>query len=174
MNVPRLITCRLTLRAVDERDIDAITRVAGEYNVSKWLVPVPHPYSRDEAEAFVGDVHAGKHGMIWAVEREGACIGLVGLGPELGYWLDPAHWRQGYMTEAVFAAINWWFANTDCDEIPCAFFNGNIASSRIQEKLGFEEIGDRMSHSLARGEDVPSRRTVLTRARWSGLRAGAD
>lgn len=173
-SAPVLRTARLTLRPVAEQDIDAITRVVSDYEVSKWLAPVPHPYMRADAETFVREVGMRKHGTVWAMELEGVCIGLVGVDPVLGYWLDPMHWGQGYMSEAVAAAVDYWFTHTECDVIPCSYFKGNAASARIQENLGFEELGDSTSHSLARGSDVPSRETRLTRERWSALRHTRD
>ena len=42
-------------------------------------------------------------------------------------------------------------------------FEGNPASLRIQEKLGFEVAGRSMVHCLAQGRDLPHIDTQITR-----------
>ena len=174
MSVPTLHTGSLTLRPTCPEDAPAITRIAGDYEVSKWLVPVPHPYSLADAEAFLSDVADGKAGDIWAIEVEGALCGMIGIGASLGYYLCPTKWGQGIITGAVRVAVDHHFESTQAQKLTSYHFTRNIGSGRVLEKVGFVETGVQTSHSLARGEDVPSRTMCLTRDRWTALRAARD
>ena len=174
MSVPTLKTGSLTLRPPRADDAPAIARILADFEVSKWLVPVPHPYTVADAEAFLAVVGDGRAGQVWAIEHEGTLCGLIGVGPSLGYYLCPEKWGQGLMTGAVRAVVDHYFEITGAEELPSYHFIENVGSGRVLEKAGFVETGFKTSHSLARGEDVRSRTMCLTRDRWTALRAARD
>jgi RimJ/RimL family protein N-acetyltransferase len=156
----------LVLRKLALDDLDEVVRIAGNFEVSKWLVPVPYPYTTDDAQAFFREVKQGNLGFIWAIEFEDKFVGLIGAGPGLGYWLCPSVWGKGLMTEAAEAVVNAYFQYTDATEIPSSYFEGNVGSARVLERAGFVETERGNSFSLARNEEVKSRHMVLTRKRW--------
>lgn len=166
---PRLVTKRLVLRPLSKGDADDIVRIAGNYEVSRWLMPVPHPYAPSDAQAFLARVLDGEEGPVWAVTQEVQMIGVIGLDDMVGYYLQPESWGQGLMSEAVAAAVSWRFSLGDLDRIRSGFFDGNDGSRRVLEKAGFRPTGRDMSYSTARGEQVPHTRMELTRATWSAL-----
>ncbi|MCF3936016.1 GNAT family N-acetyltransferase [Acuticoccus sp. M5D2P5] len=49
---PVLKTERLLLSAPTPDDRAAIQRLADDYDVSRWLMRVPHPYTLDDADFF--------------------------------------------------------------------------------------------------------------------------
>jgi RimJ/RimL family protein N-acetyltransferase len=59
---------------------------------------------------------------------------------ELGYWLGKDYWNNGYMTEAAKALIEFGFSILNLNAIWCGYYEGNIKSKRVQEKLGFEFV----------------------------------
>ena len=78
---------------------------------------------------------------------DGAVLGETGLYParddgvdtgeiELGHRYGPTAWGQGYGFEAA-AAIMSWAAELGLTELVSIIQEGNIASRRIAEKLGF-------------------------------------
>ncbi len=62
---------------------------------------------------------------------------------EIGYGIDPAYQRQGYMTEAVQALIDWAFQSLECKVITATdILKSNIASQRVVEKVGMRVCGE--------------------------------
>ncbi|MGW8381121.1 GNAT family protein [Streptomyces sp. ODS28] len=56
-----LSTGRLTLRPLEERDVDAVTAACQDPEILRWI-PLPEPYEREHAEQFVLEVSgAGWH-----------------------------------------------------------------------------------------------------------------
>ncbi|MEM9716452.1 MAG: GNAT family protein [Pseudomonadota bacterium] len=82
--------------------------------------------------------------------ENGALIGAVTLdnirsGPnksaEIGYWLGHAYQRQGYMSEALDAAVHYAFEQKDLSRIEAACLPDNMASRNLLEKSGFKYEG---------------------------------
>ena len=48
-----LLTARLRLRPVDGRDLDGLVALLGDWDVVRLTAAIPHPYSLDDAKAFV-------------------------------------------------------------------------------------------------------------------------
>ncbi len=55
---------------------------------------------------------------------------------DLSYHLQPEFWGLGFATEAVKAALQWFFANTTEDEVNAVTQIANIPSCRLLERLG--------------------------------------
>lgn len=76
---------------------------------------------------------------------------------EIGYWLDPKYAGQGYMTDAVNAVANEFFA-MGFHRIIILANPENIASCKVAEKCGFEREGIMQSYGFNLGlnkrEDV--------------------
>jgi RimJ/RimL family protein N-acetyltransferase len=83
------------------------------------------------------------------LRANGTCIGSLGFkgGPvngavEIGYGIDAPHEKQGYMTEAVKAAMNWVFTRPYVYFVMAETERENRASIRILEKNGFKPTGE--------------------------------
>ncbi|WP_394177108.1 GNAT family N-acetyltransferase [Yoonia maritima] len=166
MTVPTLRTQRLVLGELCRADLDNVVRYAGDYDVSKWLVPVCHPYTQSDADAFLEMDRLGQLGSLWVIKQNDAFLGVVSIGKELGYWLGQPAWGQGIMTEAAGAALSSHFLNRGVGKVCSSYFVGNRASARVLEKLGFVEVGEKVQFSKARNANVAARLVELTRARW--------
>ncbi|KQB98002.1 hypothetical protein AL073_03595 [Loktanella sp. 1ANDIMAR09] len=166
VTVPTLRSARLVLRDLRPDDLDAVTLLANDFEVSKWLVPVPFPYARADADDFLRMDITGELGLLWVILRDDVLIGVVSTGKELGYWLGQPFWGQGYMTEAAQAAVDHSFAASDMDKMHSSHFTENHGSRRVLEKLGFQDVGGHVHFSNARQADVPGRSMLLTRDRW--------
>lgn len=167
-NRPDLATKRLLLRRPDDRDVDVIVSVVGDWEVARRLARVPHPYNQSDARFFLDHVVPAE--WVWAVTLSGAdkLLGTIGLTPEqgtdaaeLGYWLAPTHWGTGITTEAAKAVVAFGFEHLGLPVITSGYFEDNHASGRVLRKLGFMETGHVMRPSLAAGGEVPSIRMVL-------------
>lgn len=175
---PVLTTPRLVLRAPEARDAGAIARFLNDFAVSGNLARVPYPYHLEDAEAWLRTRRPAMppEQTNFAILHEGDYAGQVGFspgskGPVIGYWLGQPFWGRGFMTEAVTACLDWFFATTRVDTVQSGVFHFNAASLAIQARLGFTEIGRSSVLCLARGAEVEHIDTQLTRARYSERRS---
>ncbi len=145
-------TQRLKLRPLEPTDVDDLWTHASDPKLSPLMSWSAHK-DRAETKAFVeGQIAARAKGtdLAWAIEHEGrasGCIGLSGITwtmrawridrAELGYWLAIPLWKQGYMTEAATAATRWAFETLGLHKITIGCIEGNEASKKIIEKLGY-------------------------------------
>ncbi len=170
-------TSRLTLRAPDSSDLDALVTGLDDPAVARMLSRVPHPYGPAEAEAFLALASSGNAGgqcLFLAIDLNGTLIGGIGLHglPEVedfGYWLARPYWGKGYASEAAAAVLGHAFQTLGVDRVLSGAFVDNPGSLRVQDKLGFERVGTSMRYSRARGATVEHVDTVLTRARFAEL-----
>jgi RimJ/RimL family protein N-acetyltransferase len=172
----RLETERLWLRWPRMSDAETIARLAGDPEVSSQTANIPHPYNLRDAEQFIRRARAENEsgqGLVLALALKGPSddvIGVIGAHgsafrgtAHLGYWLGRDYWGQGLMTEAARVFVDLVFGMTSLGEIVCDAPPGNLASRRVQEKLGFTSLGDMEIEAPARGGRVTVARTRLSR-----------
>lgn len=91
-----------------------------------------------------------KSGIRWGISLKGSfnIIGTIGFNnftrkhrANIGYDLLPQYWNQGYATEALKAVINFGFNQFEINRIEAEVMQGNIASERVLQKLGFKKEG---------------------------------
>lgn len=171
-----LKTARLQLRPFQLADAERVETRLGDYEVSKTLARVPYPYTSEQVSAWLERVV--DPGMTseadFAIDAGDGVIGGVGLREvdgiaQLGYWLAKPYWGLGLMSEAASESLVWLFKTTDHDVVASGAFEGNAASLRIQDKLGFKITETRMQHGLAQGKDMPHIHTLLHRNQFRPL-----
>lgn len=152
---------RLHLRPWDGGDVDAVLRAGTDPEVQRWT-QVPSPYTRADAEDFVGryvpQSWADDGELVWAVcdATTGAPLASVGLHParrgerEVGFWCLPEARGQGVVPDAVHAVSRWAFAELGLARLEWAAEVGNTASLRAAVKAGFAFEGRRRSSLHAR------------------------
>lgn len=168
---PLLETPRLRLRAPGFGDARRLTAFLDNFAVSGNLARVPHPYTLEHADAWLAGwrADAAPADTCFILElRDIGAIGSIGFQSrdgvaEIGYWLGEPFWGQGLMSEALYAALDWYFEMTDADYINSGLFHFNMASAAVQMKFGFVETGRSMRHCLARGKELEHIDTELTR-----------
>ena len=57
---------------------------------------------------------------------------------ELGYWLGKPFWGRGYIPEAAMELLRHGFEDLEMTTIWCGYYDGNMKSKRVQEKIGFQ------------------------------------
>ena len=173
MTRPEIRTRHLHLRPMQEDDVDRIVRFLSDFEVSKWLARVQHPYEESHAIDWVkrnqSQRPADQSGFV--LDMGDGLIGSIGYHlideiPNVGYWLAKPFWGRGLMSEAVEAVIAWLFSVSDHQLIRSGIFEGNQASLRIQQKLGFKIIGSEKKHCLARGKNLTHLEMRLSRRRF--------
>lgn len=153
MQAPELQTERLILRQFAHDDCDRLCRLAGHRRVYETTLEIPHPYTADDAEAWIGKSEemcregSAIHLAI-ALRPSSQLIGGIGLTiarrhdrAELGFWIGVPHWTQGYATEAGRAMLHFGFTELALERIWAGHMRGNEASARVQEKLGMQREG---------------------------------
>lgn len=155
--LPALETRRLLLRTPRPRDANAIAAGLADYEVARMLTQVPRPYLRQDARDWLGAYSDGVGARNWAfaVTLDETAVGAVSFdwrerGLEIGYWLDRRYWRRGLMSEAVSAALIWYFASVPDGVVHSGVLSDNTASMKLQQKLGFAITGLDEVFSLSR------------------------
>ena len=59
---------------------------------------------------------------------------------EVGYWLAEPYWNQGIMGEALREAMYLYGGNSDVKRWFAHVYEGNMASMRVLEKVGFRQV----------------------------------
>jgi ribosomal-protein-alanine N-acetyltransferase len=106
---------------------------------------------------------------LWAtiLREEGRYIGCCGLravegnAAYLGYYLARPYWRRGFASEASKAFIDVAFSRLRLPRLLADVQEGNVASEKILQKLGFKYV--------SREEIRISGRTILLYELRSGL-----
>ncbi len=147
-----LHTPRLMLRPADRSLLSSTHAYAGDLENTRFMMFLPYA---DEAEtaAFLEDAEAEWHKEAperyeFAFFLEDAHIGGITLymqedrtEAELGWVLNKAYWRRGYVTEAALAVMD--FARSiGVRRIFACCDSENVASYRTMLKLGMTLVKD--------------------------------
>jgi len=141
-----IATERLTLRPLEEKDAAPMAALANDIRVAEMLTRLPHPYGIEAAHTFITyaqeGIQKGDYACLAVIRRtDQTFLGVVGLEGELGYWLGHEFWGQGYGKEAMKALVHFGFFALQQKELKARTRENNIASRRIFEGLGFQQIG---------------------------------
>jgi RimJ/RimL family protein N-acetyltransferase len=172
-------TARLQLRPPRASDAERLFELFADWEVIRWLDSPPWPYTIEHAHAFIAARARPNPAVVTAaIVLDGGLIGMTDArlreggamqrepGYHLGYWIGEPFWGRGYMSEAARGFLAHMFAAITQDPITSGAFTDNVASLRVQEKLGFERSGETLSFSEPHQKDIPHTHTVLTRARF--------
>jgi len=150
---PILETGRLILRQLTNDDLDFVFRHFSDPRVNEYLLDEPPVASLAEAQAIIDFYQEPKANTYnrWGLVRksDGRMIGTVGFHKwskahrraEIGYDLSPGAWGEGYMSEAVRAAIGHGFEHMALHRIDALVYTANDRSFRLLQKLGFRQEG---------------------------------
>lgn len=149
--LPILRSPRLVLRPFEAADAPRVQRLLNDEDVAKQTLTIPHPYPDGAAAEWIAKHDAwraaGKQ-VIWAITREGAVVGAMGLHmvaahhrAEVGYWVAREAWGQGIATEALRMVIAHGFDVMGLHRIEAHHYPENPASGRVMEKAGMTREG---------------------------------
>lgn len=141
-----LQTKRLILRPWCEDDAEYLYRYASDSEVGPPAGWPPHT-DVDNSREIIRTVLSAPETYAVCLKEDGNPIGCVGLHRndlaeqddeyELGYWLGKPFWGRGLIPEASRELLRYAFENLGMNRIWCGYYDGNIKSRRVQEKLGF-------------------------------------
>lgn len=106
----------------------------------------PHPYTREDARAFLAAAQAATPETRFAIEVDGQAAGGIGYtlhedvergSAEIGYWLGAEFWGRGIVTEALRAVTSHALRSHGLARVFAVPFEWNPASFRVLEKAGY-------------------------------------
>ena len=174
-----LETERLILRAWSENDAADLYKYASDPEVGPPAGWPPHT-SVENSREIIRTVLCIPETYAVCLKADGKPIGSIGLKMgantdmtecedecELGYWIGKPFWGQGFIPEAARETIRHAFDELGMKKIWCGYYDGNIKSRRVQEKLGFayHHTTEGLEVSLL-GEIRTGHVMLLTREAW--------
>ena len=110
-------------------------------------------------------------GIRWGIvhKQDNTLIGSCGFGwnlaageAEIGYELASKFWRQGTMTEALRAILQFGFEGVGLRLVLAEVMVENTASKKLLEKLGFQSQGVLKQHGFWKGQYHDLEKFILT------------
>ncbi len=152
-----LKTERLALRPFRRDDVDDVDDALAYRNdaeFSRFLPHIPHPFTRQDAEAFVATNcnEPWSRSPTFAVTLDGVLIGTVNFEVDagtasamIGYAIGREWWGQGIATEATAAAMKWAVKRFELRRVWASTDVRNTRSRRVLEKLGMRPTHTRLA-----------------------------
>jgi RimJ/RimL family protein N-acetyltransferase len=151
--LPTLEAPRVRLRALADRDVDALFAIFSDEAMMRYWSTLPMKV-RAEAEKYLAGIRAGSADgslLQWGIERkdDGEVLGTctlfsfhrASMRAEIGYCLRSPWWGRGYMGEALPALIDHAFGTLGLRRLEADVDPANAASLRILERMGFTREG---------------------------------
>ena len=149
--VDTLETPRLLLRPLVPGDLDRLTEIWTDPEVSRFLLTQPRSSVEVAEKLDAMRAHARRFGM-WAVtlRTTGELIGRCGfypyasergVEPELAFLLAREHWGAGLASEAARAALDALFRRQRPPRAIALVRPEHAASRRVLSKVGMREEG---------------------------------
>ncbi len=158
-----ITTDRFALRRLRVDDAPTITDLVNDPKIYRMVARIPPHQTVAQSAEWISKHPARRErnaAHIFAIEQDSELIGIVGaerdelqLPFEIGYWLAPAEWGKGLMTEAAGALINWLRERGEQGFVS-GYLVDNPASGRVLEKLKFMKADRRPVFCMGRGERV--------------------
>ena len=154
-----LHTDNLVIKKPSEKHLNSLIKELNNWNICKWLIEVPYPYSIDDAKYWVKKTKQDQYSL--NIYLKNKLIGGVSLSNqrenskwELGYWIGEEYWGNGYAIEACENLISYFFSNTNNSLIYASHMQDNIKSKKIIINLGFKLVSSGKKFSISRNEIV--------------------
>lgn len=141
-----LETKRLILRPWRLEDAEDLYKYASDPDVGLPAGWQPHT-SVENSREIIKHVLSAPETYAVCLKEDGKAIGSVGFHRndlaekedeyELGYWIGKPFWGQGLIPEASREMLRRAFEELGLSRIWCGYYDGNVKSRRVQDKLGF-------------------------------------
>jgi ribosomal-protein-alanine N-acetyltransferase len=184
-DLPDLDTPRLRLRRVRPEDAADLFAFASDPLVTRYITWPTHR-TLDDSRALIARFLAGyARGAAtpWGIEHkaDGRLIGTCGFTnaapaharAEVIYNLARPYWGQGYMPEAVRAALTYGFDALGLNRIEAGCLVENAASARVLEKVGMTFEGVLREYLEIKGDACTLKQYAILRRDWQGRGDGA-
>lgn len=160
---PEIETDRLILREILPDDAQAVFSLFSDPEVMRFydLETYGTLSQAEELIEFFDESFELERAIRWGVvrkERPDVVIGTCGYvwlrqyRGEIGYELARSCWRQGIMSEALDAILEFGFDQLALNRIEALTMTGNVASAALLRSLGFQEEGVLRQHDFFKGQ----------------------
>lgn len=141
-------------------DAKYVQELAGDIEVAKTTLNIPHPYPDGAAEAWIERTRdAAEKGELYAFamirKDDGTLVGSMGMRvaknhkhAELGYWVGLPFWGQGFAAEATQRIVQSGFEDLELNRIFAAAMTKNLGSYKVMSKVGMKQEGIFKQHVL--------------------------
>ncbi|MBT3334153.1 MAG: GNAT family N-acetyltransferase [Rhodospirillaceae bacterium] len=160
---PPLRSEQLVLRPLERTDAPKVAALAGDWEVARWTLDIPHPYDMTMARDFVAwaqdEFSSQRRIFLGMVARaSGDLVGIISLTRngtdegEIGYWVGRPYQGKGYAREAAAVAIKLGFEVMALRRVVAACMPDNEPSWRVMEHCGMTYVEAIQRWSIARRE----------------------
>lgn len=158
---PPLSADGVTLRQFAMRDVPALVTACNDASIANYL-PVPSPYSDEDARTYVMAVakgfETGQSLNFAGVDGRDRLLGSFGLSRplpdarviEVGYWVAPWARGGGVATTATRLLSRWALTQLGYERVELYAAVDNTGSQRVAEKAGFTREGVLRERELTR------------------------
>lgn len=174
-------TRRLILRRWEQEDAQALYEYASDPSIGLSAGFPPHQTVEESRRIIQTLFSDAPEAYAVCLQSDNRAIGSIELKQTqrahnpvdehecaLGFWIGKPFWGQGLIAEAASELLRHAFEDLQMHTVWCRYYDGNLQSKRVQEKLGFE-----YQWTLEK-EEIPAlktQRTVhvssLTREQWT-------
>ncbi len=147
-------TKRCVIREFAMEDLDALFELYANGEMSRYTEDLfPYEEEKEYQQAYINNMYRYYGYGMWLVilKENGKVIGRAGLEHreyleevelELGYLIHKDYQGKGYATEVCQGILEYARENSGFTRINTLIEEGNIASIRLAEKLGFAYVAD--------------------------------
>jgi ribosomal-protein-alanine N-acetyltransferase len=180
---PVLRTERLVLREFKDSDAQAVFDIFSRDDVTKYVNSETMQSIEEAAQRIASRINLFKddQGIRWGVTLRGSGDTIIGscgfyllnrrwFSCEIGYELHPQYWRQGMMTEALTAVIDFGYSDEfffHLNRIQALTYAYSEPSIGLLKKLGFQEEGVRREYTYWKNQFHDLRCFSLLRRDWA-------
>ena len=150
---------RLNLKKIEKKDLKNLINYLNNWNVVKWLINVPFPYTLKDAEKWF--YKSTKEELALNIYLRNDLIGGITIDKRtdnnthvLGYWIGEEYWGKGYAIEACNSLISYFFSNHSENKLYASHMLKNEKSKKILLNLGFEMVSKGKVFSLSKNTEV--------------------
>jgi len=178
ITVEELKTERLSLKKISIEDLDDYIDWKTQKEYYEFLPGSPKTkddYKNSLQKATDNYDNEENPTLIWGIYLNNKLIGSVAIEDwntthkwcEIGWGLNPKFQKQGYAFEAVKCLINHIFDDLKMNRISIVIWDGNNASKKLAEKLGFIQEGIERKARIKNDEYIDLYCYGLLKEEWS-------
>jgi RimJ/RimL family protein N-acetyltransferase len=159
---PPLTDGAIALRPWSMQDVPDAVRCCNEEQISRFMTPLPIPYTEDDAIAFIGAAQQRLEDdsvtLVIGDAADAALRGSIGLRTiapgiaQTGYWMAPEARGRGLASKALVLLSRWALATLPLIRLQLFTDVDNPASMRVAERAGFAQEGTLRNWYDLRGE----------------------
>lgn len=163
----------VTLRTIEEEDLPFLRDTINDPAVRRYLAR-RGPYNMTQERAFFEEVIADDETLNLLVCRDGEPAGTVGLqtlsspdgSSEIGLFLAEAFWGERVGTAAARLVTDHAFRERGRHRVVARVIEGNEASRRLWETLGFRHEATMREAAFRDGAYVDMHRYAVLEGEW--------